>query len=389
MAAAGALRFGASAASIMATVALSASMTVAAPAEPLTHSVYGTLKDGRAVDIYTMRNAHGMTVRFLSLGGCITEIDVPDRTGHFANVVLGHADLAGYDSNQGYFGAIVGRYANRIAKGTFTLNGHTYHLPINNPPNSLHGGTNGFNLQLWTVTPRQVQHGVSAVLTYTSPDGQDGYPGTMHVTVTYTLEDSNTLRIDYQATTDKPTVVNLTSHDYFNLDGNGSGSAMHQLVQINADSYTPTDATQIPTGQIAPVAGTPMDFRTLRPIAPGIETDFPQLRMAHGYDHNWVLNKPGPNAMTFAARAYAPKTGRIMDVYTTQPGVQFYTSNYLVGTLVGSSHTLYRQGAGYTFETQHFPDSPNQPNFPSTVLNPGQTFHQTTEFRFSTDNGKG
>lgn len=369
--------------------AIMASGLAMAHADQLTHTNYGKLPDGRMVEQYTMTNAHGITIKFLSLGGCITDMDVPDRNGKLGNIVLGHRDLAGYDSNKGYFGAIVGRYANRIAKGTFTLDGHTYHLPINNGPNSLHGGTNGFNLQIWNVTPKTVPHGVAAVLTYTSPDGQDGYPGTMKVAVTYTLEDSNALRIDYEATTDKPTVINLTSHDYFNLNGNGSGSAVHQLIQINADGYTPTDDTQIPTGQIVPVANTPMDFRTLRPIFPGIDADFHQLVLAHGYDHNWVLDKPHPGAMTFAARAYAPRTGRIMEVYTTEPGVQVYTSNFLIGAIVGSSNTVYHQGAAYTFETQHFPDSPNHPNFPSTVLNPGQTFHSTTEFRFLTDGAKG
>jgi aldose 1-epimerase len=365
--------------------ALAASGSAPTRADTVSHALYGTLSDGRTVDIYTLRNANGIVVRFLSLGGCVTEIDTPDRHGRLDNIVLGHDNLAGYDSNMGFFGAIVGRYANRIAKGSFTLNGHTYHLPINNGPNSLHGGTSGFNLQLWQVTPRAVPRGVAAELSYTSPDGQDGYPGTLKVQVTYTLEDSNALRIDYQATTDKPTVINLTNHSYFNLNGNGSGSALHQLVQINADSYTPTDATQIPTGEIAKVVGTPMDFRALRRIDAGIYTPFEQIVLAHGYDHNWVLNKTRPGELSFAARAYAPRTGRILDVYTTEPGVQMYTGNYLQGNLIGSSHTLYRQGDGYTFETQHFPDSPNHPNFPSTVLNPGEVLRSTTIFRFSTD----
>jgi len=365
--------------------AFAASGSASARADTSSHALYGTLPDGRAVDIYTLRNANGVVVRFLSLGGCITDINTPDRHGRLDNIVLGHDNLAGYNSNVGFFGAIVGRYANRIAKGSFTLNGQTYHLPINNGPNSLHGGTSGFNLQLWQVTPRTESHGVAADLTYTSPDGQDGYPGTLKVQVTYTLEDSNALRIDYQATTDKPTVINLTNHSYFNLNGNGSGSALHQLVEINADGYTPTDATQIPTGEIAKVAGTPMDFRALRAIDAGIYTPFPQIILAHGYDHNWVLNKAHPGELSFAARAYAPRTGRILEVYTTEPGVQMYTSNYLQGNLTGSSHTLYRQGDGYTFETQHFPDSPNHSNFPSTVLNPGEVFRSTTIFRFSTD----
>lgn len=357
-----------------------------AKADSVTHSQFGTLANGQAVDQYTLINARGMVVKFISLGGCITAIEVPDRNGKIGNIVLGFKDLSGYAvQDTTYFGGIIGRYANRIAKGEFTLDGHTYHLPINNGVNSLHGGTTGFNTQIWKVSTKTVQDGVTAVLTYTSPDGQDGYPGTMKVTVTYTLEDSNALKIRYQATTDKPTIINMTSHDYFNLNGNGSGSALGQLVEINADSYTPTDATQIPTGQIDLVAGTPMDFRALRPIDSRIHADYEQLIMARGYDHNWVLNKPQPGALSFAAEAYAPKTGRIMKVYTTEPGVQFYTGNYLNGTTVGSDDKLYRQGAGYTFETQHFPDSPNNPNFPSTELKPGQTFDSTTVFKFSTD----
>jgi aldose 1-epimerase len=373
------------AAAAIVVLAACALCVVDARADSITHAPYGTLPDGRQVDIYTMQNGHGLTVKFLSLGGCIAEIDVPDRKGDPGNIVLGHDGLKSYDSNIGYFGAIVGRYANRIAKGTFSLNGQTYHLPINNGPNSLHGGTIGFNLQIWQVTPRSTANSASALLAYTSPDGQDGYPGNLSVRVTYTLDDTNALRIEYQATTDKPTVLNLTNHSYFNLDGNGSGSALHQLLQINADSYTPTDATQIPTGEIAKVAGTPMDFRMLHPIDAQIRTPFPQIVLARGYDHNWVLNKTQAGEPSFAARAYSPDTGRVIEVDTTEPGIQIYTGNGLQGNLVGSSRTLYRQGDGYTFETQHFPDSPNHPNFPSTVLNPGQVFHSTTIFRFSTD----
>lgn len=366
--------------------AVAACLLAAGPAfaDSLTHTTYGKLPDGRQVDIYTMTNAHGVMVKFISLGGCITEIDTPDRNGHLADIVLGYRNLKGYDSDNTFFGATVGRYANRIAKGTFTLNGKTYHLPINNGVNSLHGGTSGFNLQIWNVAPAKTSNGVAATLSYSSPDGQDGYPGTMKVQVTYTLEDSGALRIDYQATTDKPTVLNLTNHSYFNLDGNGSGSALDQIVQIDADSYTPTDATQIPTGRIESVAGTPMDFRKPAPLGARIHQPFTQLVLGHGYDHNWVLNKKS-GALGFAARAYSPKTGRILEVFTTEPGVQLYTGNYLDGTVIGSSGTTYRQGDGYTFETQHYPDSPNHPDFPSTALDPGQTFHSTTIFRFSTD----
>lgn len=367
------------------TAAICALGAQSAHADSLTKAAFGKLPNGTEVEQYTMTNANGVAVKFITLGGCITAMDTPDRTGHMANIVLGYHDLAGYDTNNTYFGGIIGRYANRIAKGTFTLDGKTYHLPINNGVNSLHGGSTGFNLQIWKVTPETVKDGVAARLTYTSPDGQDGYPGTLKVAVTYTLMDSNALKIHYEATTDKPTVVNFTSHDYFNLRGNGSGSALDELVKINADKYTPTDKTQIPTGKIEPVAGTPFDFRTLRAIDGRINDQNQQLEFAHGYDHNWVLNKPEPNTMSFAAEAYDPVTGRILTVDTTEPGVQFYTGNYLNGTVLGSSDTLYRQGAGFTFETQHYPDSPNHPNFPSTELKPGQTFSSTTVFHFSTD----
>ena len=367
------------------TAALCAFGAQSAFADSLTKAPFGTLPNGTEVQQYTMTNAQGMTVKFITLGGCITAIDAPSRTGKMADVVLGYHTLAGYDSNNTYFGGIIGRYANRIAKGMFTLDGTTYHLPINNGVNSLHGGTTSFNTRIWKVTPETVKDGVAAKLTYTSPDGQDGYPGTLKVAVTYTLTNANALRIHYQATTDKPTVVNFTSHDYFNLRGNGTGSALNELVKINADSYTPTDATQIPTGKIDPVAGTPMDFRKLTVINAHINDNFPQLILAHGYDHNWVLNKKKPGAMSFAAEAYDPVSGRILTVDTTEPGIQFYTGNYLNGTVVGSSDTVYRQGAGFTFETQHYPDSPNHPNFPSTELKPGQTFASTTVFHFSTD----
>ncbi len=346
---------------------------------------YGKTASGQDVTLTTLRNDNGFTVKFLDYGGVITEIDAPNREGRIDDVVLGCKTLHDYETESPYFGAIVGRYANRIAKGQFTLDGQTEHLPINNGPNSLHGGTNGFNKQIWGVKTQKGERSVGAVLTYTSPDGQDGYPGTMRVMVTYTLGNDNSLRIDYEATTDKDTVVNLTNHSYFNLAGNGSGSVADQLLEIDADRYTPTDATQIPTGAIDPVAGTPMDFRKLTPIGARLRDPFPQLVLAHGYDHNWVLNKPQPDALAQAARAYDPGTGRILEVDTTEPGLQVYTSNYLDGSIVGSANRTYRQTAAFTMETQHFPDSPNHPNFPSTELKPGQTFHSTTIFRFSTD----
>ncbi len=359
--------------------------TAAATAGSVDSASFGKTSGGQDVTAYMLHNDNGFTVKFLDYGGHITEIDAPDREGHFTDVVLGCKTAADYESACQYLGATVGRYANRIAKGQFTLNGQTYHLPINNGPNSLHGGTSGFNSQMWAVKTRQEASGVGASLTYTSPDGQDGYPGNLQVTVTFTLGNDNSLRIDYEATTDKDTVVNFTNHSFFNLAGNGAGLVADQLLEIDADRYTPTDATQIPTGAIDQVAGTPMDFRKLTPIGARLSDPFPQLVLAHGYDHNWVLNKPQPGLLARAATAYDPKSGRILECDTTEPGVQVYTGNYFTGAIVGSSNTTYRQTAAFTMETQHFPDSPNQPNFPSTELKPGQTFHSTTIFRFSTD----
>ncbi len=356
-----------------------------ANARSIASAPYGTLPDGQQVDIHTLRNDNGIIVKFLSYGGIITQIDTPDRSGRFANIVLGLRTLHEYQTHSPYFGAIIGRYANRIAKGQFTLDGRTYHLPINNGMNSLHGGMRGFDKQVWSVRTEKEATSLRAVLTYASPDGEEGYPGTLDVTVMYTLDDANALRIDYEATTDKATVVNLTNHSYFNLGGNGSGSVSHQMVQINADAYTPTDATQIPIGTIETVGGTPLDFRKLTPIGARLANPFPQLVLAHGYDHNWVLNKPKPDALSFAARAYDPASGRILEVDTSEPGLQLYTANHLNGAFTGSSGTAYRQTEAFTFETQHFPDSPNHPGFPSTVLEPGEVFRSTTIFRFSTD----
>ncbi|HUC19097.1 MAG TPA: aldose epimerase family protein [Acetobacteraceae bacterium] len=355
-------------------------------ASAVTCAPFGTLPDGRTVEIHSLRNGNGITVKFLSYGGIITEINVPDRRGRFANIVLGLGSLQEYRAHSPYFGALVGRYANRIAKAQFTLDGKTYHLPVNNGPNSLHGGPDGFDKQVWTVRPEEGKSGgARAFLSHTSPDGQAGYPGTLQTTVTYTLDDANAFRIDYEAVTDRKTVINFTNHSYFNLAGNGSGSVAHQLLQIHADSYTPTGEGQIPTGAIDPVSGTPLDFRKLTPIGARLADPFPQLLLARGYDHNWVLNKPSPNGLSLAARAYDPASGRILDVDTTEPGIQIYTANHLDGSFAGSSGTSYRQTAAFTLETQHFPDSPNHPSFPSTELTPGEVFRSTTIFRFSTD----
>ena len=367
--------------------ALAAVMTsrTANAAATLDHAPYGTTQDGQAVDIYTMTNEHGLHVRFLSYGGVITEINAPNRAGRLDNIVLGLGTLREYETLPGHFGAITGRYANRIGGAQFTLNGQTYHLIANNGPNTLHGGPNALDHRVWTVSPLTTPKGVAATLSYASPGGDQNFPGTLTTQVTYTLTNDDVLQIVYVASTDKDTVINFTNHSYINLAGNGSGSITDQLLLVNADRYTPTGPDQIPTGEIAPVEGTPLDFRQMIPIGARLHSAFQQMVYARGYDHNFVLNKPTGGAMTFAARAYDPRSGRLIDCFTTEPGVQVYTSNGMNGSIVGSSGTTYRQTEGFTLETQHFPDSPNKPNFPSTELKPGQEFRSTTIFRFATD----
>jgi aldose 1-epimerase len=360
---------------------LSTPAVQAAPKSDITKDLFGTLSDGTQVWRYTLTSGV-LRVRIITYGGIVQQLDAPDRHGHRANVVLGFPDLAGYveKNNPGpYFGALIGRYGNRIAKGTFTLDGKTYHLPINNDPNSLHGGTKGFDTKVWTATPGKTGGGVSLRLDYTSPDGEMGYPGTLKTTATYTLSGS-TLRIDYRATTDKATVVNLTNHSYWNLAGEGTSDVYGDRLQLNASRYTPVDSTLIPTGQLAPVAGTPMDFRTPTPIGAHIRDNFQQLAFGQGYDHNWVLDGSG---FRLAARVSEPGSGRVLSISTDQPGIQFYSGNFLDGTLYGTSGHQYRQGDGLALETQHFPDSPNHPNFPSTVLRPGQTYQTATTFTLS------
>ena len=370
---------------IVAALAAAISGGTADAAATLDHAPYGTTQGGQAVDIYTMTNDHGIRVRFLSYGGVITEIDVPDRAGRVDNIALGLRTLRDYETLPGHFGAITGRYANRIGGAQFTLDGQTYHLIANNGPNTLHGGPNALDRQVWTVSPLTVPNGVAATLSYVSPDGDQNFPGTLTTHVTYTMTNDDVLQIAYVASTDKDTVVNFTNHSYFNLAGNGSGSVADQLLLVNAERYTPTGPDQIPTGEIAPLEGTPLDFRQLMPIGARLNSAFQQMVYGRGYDHNFVLNKPSGGGMTFAARAYDPKSGRIIDCFTTEPGVQVYTSNGMNGSILGSSGTTYRQTEGFTLETQHFPDSPNKPNFPSTELKPGQEFRSTTIFRFATD----
>lgn len=376
------------AAVMVAAIGISWVPSSAAPQSPPTISKqpFGQV-NGVDVDRYTLANANGMQVRILTYGGIIQSIMAPDRLGRSADVVLGFPTLADYVAHNSpaagggvYFGALVGRYANRIAKGTFTLDGVTYHVPVNNNGNSLHGGINGFDQKVWSATEVPGNGTVGLQLSVVSPDGDQGYPGTLTTTVTYTLDNLNQLRIDYQATTDKPTVLNLTNHTYWNLAGESSGTVYGQQLQINANRYTPTDATQIPTGQLASVQGTPFDFRTSHAIGDQVTDNNPQLLIAQGYDHNYVLNRPDSTSLVEAAKANDPVSGRTLTILTTQPGLQFYSGNFLTGTLVGTGGHIYRQSAGFALETQHFPDSPNEPSFPTTVLNPGQTFRQTTVF---------
>jgi aldose 1-epimerase len=349
----------------------------------ITSQPYGTTADGTAVEEYTLTNASGMEVKIITYGGILTSIKVPDRSGNLGNVALGFNTLAEYETKSPYFGCITGRYANRIAAGKFSLDGKDYTLPVNDGPNSLHGGVAGFDNRVWTAKVI----GDALELSYLSPDDEEGYPGNLTATVTYTLTDANELRIDYQATTDAPTVVNLTNHSYFNLAGNGAGSIYDHILMLNADRYTPVDATLIPTGELAPVAGTPFDFRAPKAIGPGQRSAHEQIVRARGYDHNWVLNRASfeDTSLLLAARMVEPTTGRVMEVWTTEPGIQFYAGNFLDGTLVGSSGGIYRQSDAFALETQHFPDSPNQPDFPSTVLRPGETYATTTIFKFATD----
>jgi aldose 1-epimerase len=348
----------------------------------VTHEPFGTAPDGKEVELYTLTNPHGMEVRVMTYGGVIVSLKVPDRKGALGDVVLGYDSLAGYVRNSPYFGAIVGRYGNRIAKARFTLDGVTYKLAANNGPNALHGGLRGFDKVVWSAEPVTRDSMVGVKLTYTSADGEEGYPGTLQVTVTYLLTPANELAVDYHATTDKATPVNLTQHTYFNLAGAGTGDILGHLVRINASHFTPVDSTLIPTGVIAPVDSTPFDFRT--PVAIGVRIDQPdqQLRNGGGYDHNFVLDREGP-AATLVARVEEPTSGRVLTVVSTEPGVQFYTGNFLDGTIIGKGGHAYLRRYGFCLETQHFPDSPNHPDFPSTILRPGEQYQSRTVFAFS------
>ena len=356
--------------------------TVVAADAQVTKESFGKTADGQQVDLYTLHNTRGAEAKITNYGAIVTSLKVADRNGKFDDVVLGFNDFDSYLKNDPYFGAIVGRYGNRIAKGRFTLNGVEYKLATNNGENHLHGGTKGFDKVVWTAHEMKSPAGPAVVLTYLSKDGEEGYPGNLNVRVVYTLTNNNELKIDYTATTDKDTVANLTHHSYFNLAGEGNGDILNHLVTINATRFVPTDAGSIPTGKLMSVAGTPFDF--LKPMAIGarINQDDEQLKFGSGYDHTWVINGR-PGVLRQAASAYEATSGRVMQVWTTEPGVQFYTGNFLDGTKTGKSGKVYQRRFGFCFETQHYPDSPNHPAFPTTTIRKGQTFKSTTIYRFS------
>jgi aldose 1-epimerase len=347
----------------------------------ISRDLFGTLSNGTKVYRYTLTNG-GMRIRVLTYGGIIQTVETPDRHGRLANVTLGFPTLNDYvTKNSTYFGALIGRYGNRIAKGQFTLDGHTYQLTVNNNGNTLHGGTVGFDQHVWSATPITGGGRVALKLSLTSPDQDQGFPGTLKTDVTISVTPHDQIRFDYQATTDKATVVNLTNHSYWNLSGEGTGTIYDEQLQINGDHTTPvSDSQLIPTGAIASVKGTPLDFTRPTAIGARIRTNYDQLLYGQGYDFNWVLNGSGWKT---AAKVHDPDTGRTLTISTDQPGLQFYSGNFLDGTLVGTGGHIYRQGDGYALETQHFPDSPNHPNFPSTVLRPGQTYQTSTVYQFS------
>src|ERR1022692_149091 len=342
---------------------------------------YGKMPNGAAVELYTLTNAKGMQAGIITYGGTVVSLTAPDRNGKYADVVLGMDDLAGYMKGTAFFGALIGRYGNRIGHAQFSLDGNLYKLPANDNGNMLHGGPEGFDKRVWSAMTVIGADGRTLELTYVSKDGEAGFPGTLTSHVVYTLTAKNELKIDYTATTDKPTVVNLTNHSYFNLAGQGEGDVLGHEVMINADRFTPVDAGLIPTGELRPVAGTPFDFTKPTAIGARIEANDEQIKFGKGYDHNWVLNKSA-EGLTKAAEVSEPKSGRVMEVWTTEPALQFYTGNFLDGTLKGKGKTYIRRGA-LCMETQHYPDSPNKPAFPSTELKPGATYRSTTLYRFS------
>ncbi|MBI4408200.1 MAG: galactose mutarotase [Gemmatimonadetes bacterium] len=354
------------------------------PQPSVSQAPFGATPDGKTVSVYTLRNRNGMEARIITYGGVILSLKVPDRNGKPGDVVLGYDSLPAYLASSPYFGALIGRYGNRIARGRFTLDGRTYTLATNNGPNHLHGGLQGFDKVVWEAEPFTTPDSVGIIFRYTSTDGEEGYPGTLRAQVVYNLTNDNALMFDYTASTDKPTPVNLTQHSYFNLAGDGARDILGHVVRVNADRFTPVDSTLIPTGELRSVVGTPFDFRTAHAIGERIGRDDEQLRFGLGYDHNFVLNRTGVGRdLVLAAEVHEPTTGRVMEIFTTEPGLQFYSGNFLDGTLRGKGGVVYRQRYGFAMETQHFPDSPNQAAFPSTILRPGREYRSRTIYRFS------
>lgn len=349
---------------------------------------FGKTNDGTAVEQYILRNSHGMQATVITYGGVLQSLKVPDKHGKVDDVVLGFDDVQGYQSGTAFFGATIGRFGNRLAGGAFELDGKRFQVPLNDGPNSLHGGAQGFDKQVWKAETVKDKDSVGVKLSYLSKDGEMGFPGNLKTEVTYRLNDKNELHIDYTATTDKPTVLNLTNHSYFNLAGAGNGDILKQVATLHASHYTPVNATLIPTGELAPVKGTPMDFLKPTPIGQHIKEDHPQLKFAEpkqgGFDFNWALDTKG-DVKQLAAEVHDPESGRRLQLYTSEPGVQFYTSNFLDGSVKGKGGKTYLHWSGFTLETQHYPDAPNQPNFASNRLNPGQTYTQNTVFKFTAD----
>jgi len=352
-------------------------------AATISHARFGQLPDGRQVEIYTLRNSRGSEANILTYGGIVQSLKVPDRTGKLDDIVLGYDNLDGYlNPKTPYFGALIGRYGNRIGGAKFTLEGQTYTLATNNGPNSLHGGLKGFDKVLWTAEGAVNNGNPVLTLSYLSPDGEEGFPGNLQVKAVYTLTSDNALKLEFTATTDKPTIVNLTHHSYFNLAGQGNGDILGDLMYINSDATTPVDAGLIPTGEIKPVDGTPFDFRKATAIGARIDDPDPVLQYGPGYDHNWVINKPA-GQFGLMARVVEPKSGRVLEVSSDEPALQFYAGNFLDGTLTGKGGKVYQRRSALCLEPQHYPDSPNKANFPSVELKPGQTFHNVIEYKFS------
>jgi aldose 1-epimerase len=351
------------------------------PSRSVVRAPFGATSGGEAVEIFTLTNPGGVEVRAITYGGIIVSLKTPDRTGALGDIVLGFDSIAPYDAGSPYFGSIIGRYANRIAGASFTLGDSTYVLAANDGSNHLHGGDRGFDKRVWSGEAFQTDSTVGVLFRYISPDGEEGYPGTLSVAVTYTLTDAGTLEIEYVATTDKATPVNLTQHSYFNLAGAGSGDILGHELMIAASGYTPVDSTLIPNGEIAPVEGTPFDFRTPTAIGARIAADHPQIGRGPGYDHNFVLDRTG-DGLELAARVTEPGSGRTLTIHTTEPGIQFYSGNFLDGTITGKGGFVYGHRSGFCLETQHYPDSPNQPTFPSTILDPGEEYRTRTVLAF-------